>query len=380
MTKLFMPVTVGPIEVAHRVVLAPLTRMRTEAGDVPGNLMVEYYTQRATKGGLLIAEATSVSPNGIAYAGAPGIFTDAQVKGWRRVTDAVHAKGASIYLQLWHGGRQAHPANMGGELPIAPSAIRAEEKAVVRDGAGGFAEVDQVVPRALALDEISGVIEEFRQGAERAKAAGFDGVELHGANGYLPDQFLQDGSNHRDDAYGGPIENRTRFMLEVVEALVSVWGGDRVAIRISPSGRFGTMSDSNPAATFGYVAEKLNRFGLAYLHVIEPRIRGYEDLELNAPAVASRSLRGIFKGTIMAAGGFTRESSDKILAEGSADLVAFGRLFISNPDLPERLRRNAPLHSYDRHTFYGGGAEGYTDYPFQIENVSATRAGQSRLR
>ncbi|MGQ3058935.1 MAG: oxidoreductase, partial [Nevskia sp.] len=202
------------MEVAHRVVLAPLTRMRTEAGDVPGDLMVEYYAQRATKGGLLITEATCVSPTGIAYAGAPGIFTDAQVKGWKRVTDAVHAKGASIYLQLWHGGRQAHPANMGGELPIAPSAIRAEEKAVVRDGAGGFVEVDQVVPRALALDEIPGVIEEFRQGAERAKAAGFDGVELHGANGYLPDQFLQDGSNHRNDAYGGPIENRARFMLE----------------------------------------------------------------------------------------------------------------------------------------------------------------------
>jgi len=224
---------------------------------------------------------------------------------------------------------------MGGELPIAPSAIRSEDKAVVRDG-DDIAEVDQVVPRALRLDEIPGVIEEFRRGAERAKAAGFDGVELHGANGYLADQFLQDGSNHRDDAYGGPVENRARFMLEVVEALVSVWGGDRVAVRISPSGQFGTMSYSNPVETFGYLAERLNSLGLAYLHVIEPRFRGYEDIELNVPAVASKGLRSVFKGPIQAAGGFSKETAEQTLAAGDADLVAFGRLFIANPDLPER--------------------------------------------
>lgn len=369
MTKLFSSTRVGTLNLAHRVVLAPLTRLRTEAGDVPGDLMVEYYTQRATKGGLLIAEATSVSPMGIAYALAPGIYTDAQVAGWKRVTDAVHAKGASIYLQVWHGGRQAHPGNLDGAQPVAPSAIRGEEKSVIRDG-DSIAEVDQVVPRALRLDEIPGVIEEFRRGAERAKAAGFDGVELHGANGYLPDQFLQDGTNHREDAYGGPIENRARFMLEAVEALVSVWGGDRVAVRISPSGQFGTMSDSNPAATFGYLAQALNRFGLAYLHVIEPRIRGYEDIELNVPAVASKSLRGLFKGPILAAGGFSRETAEEIIAAGDADLVAFGRLFISNPDLPERLRTGAPLNDYDRNTFYGGRGEGYIDYSFLDEVVA----------
>lgn len=369
MTKLFSSTQVGTLNLTHRVVLAPLTRLRTETGDVPGDLMVEYYTQRATQGGLLIAEATSVSPMGIAYALAPGIYTDAQVAGWKRVTDAVHAKGASIYLQIWHGGRQAHPGNLDGAQPVAPSAIRGEEKSVIRDG-DSIAEVDQVVPRALRLEEIPGVIEEFRRGAERAKAAGFDGVELHGANGYLPDQFLQDGSNHRDDAYGGPIENRARFMLEVVEALVSVWGGNRVAVRISPSGQFGTMSDSNPAATFGYLAEALNRFGLAYLHVIEPRIRGYEDIELNVPAVASKSLRGIFKGPILAAGGFSRDTAEEILAAGDADLVAFGRLFISNPDLPERLRSGAPLNDYDRNTFYGGRGEGYIDYSFLDEVIA----------
>jgi len=369
MTKLFSATQVGTLNLTHRVVLAPLTRLRTETGDVPGDLMVEYYTQRATQGGLLIAEATSVSPMGIAYALAPGIYTDAQVAGWKRVTDAVHAKGASIYLQIWHGGRQAHPGNLDGAQPVAPSAIRGEEKSVIRDG-DSIAEVDQVVPRALRLEEIPGVIEEFRRGAERAKAAGFDGVELHGANGYLPDQFLQDGSNHRDDAYGGPIGNRARFMLEVVEALVSVWGGNRVAVRISPSGQFGTMSDSNPAATFGYLAEALNRFGLAYLHVIEPRIRGYEDIELNVPAVASKSLRGIFKGPILAAGGFSRDTAEEILAAGDADLVAFGRLFISNPDLPERLRSGAPLNDYDRNTFYGGRGEGYVDYSFLGEVVA----------
>ncbi|MGB3124637.1 MAG: alkene reductase [Pseudomonas sp.] len=366
MTKLFSPTRVGTLNLAHRVVLAPLTRLRTDAGDVPGDLMVEYYTQRASKDALLISEATSVSPMGIAYALAPGIYTDAQVAGWKRVTDAVHAKGASIYLQIWHGGRQAHPGNLDGAQPVAPSAIRGEEKSVIRDG-DGIAEADQVVPRALGIEEIPGVIEEFRRGAERAKAAGFDGVELHGANGYLPDQFLQDGTNHRDDAYGGPVENRARFMLEVVEALVSVWGGDRVAVRISPSGQFGTMSDSNPAATFGYLAQALNRFGLAYLHVIEPRIRGADDAEVNVPAVASKSLRGIFKGPIVAAGGFSRETAEEIIAAGDADLVAFGRLFISNPDLPERLRSGAPLNDYDRNTFYGGRGEGYVDYSFLNE-------------
>jgi N-ethylmaleimide reductase len=344
--------------------------MRSEAGDVPGDLMVEYYTQRASDGALLITEATSVSPSGIAYAGAPGIYSDAQQAGWKRVVEGVHARGARIFLQLWHGGRQAHPDNMGGASPIAPSAIAAQEKAVVRDTEGNLAAVDLIVPRALLLEEIPGVIEEFRLSAERAHAAGFDGVELHAANGYLPDQFLQDGSNRRSDAYGGSIENRARFLLETVDALVQVWGGDRVAVRISPSGSFGSMSDSNPAKTFGYVAEQLNRFGLAYLHVIEPRIRGAEDLEVGAPAVASKSLRGIYGGTIVAAGGFTRETAEQIIDAGDADLVALGRLFISNPDLPVRLRAGVSLSSYDRETFYGGNHRGYTDYAFASPTMS----------
>lgn len=371
MSKLFTPIKVGPYTIAHRVVLAPLTRMRSESGDIPGALMVKYYTQRASEGALLIAEATAVSPESIAYAGAPGIYTPAQTEGWKRVTDAVHARGARIFLQLWHGGRQAHPDNMNGAIPIAPSAIRSDEKSVVRGAAGNFLETDQVMPRALLIDEIPWIVAEFRVAAERAMDAGFDGVELHAANGYLPDQFLQDGSNHRDDAYGGPVENRARFLLEVVEALTSVWDGDRVAVRISPSGKFGTMSDSDPAKTFGYVAQELNRFGLAYLHVIEPRIRGYEDLELDVPAVASRSLRDIFKGMIVAAGGFSKEGAEDILKAGHADLVAFGRQFISNPDLPQRLRTGLPLSPYDRDTFYGGNHRGYTDYSSFKETVSA---------
>lgn len=370
MSKLFSPVNLGPYRLNHRVVLAPLTRMRTGAGDVPGDLMVEYYSQRASDGGLLIAEATAVSPRGIAYAGAPGIYTDAQQAGWTRVTDAVHARGARIFLQLWHGGRQAHPDNMAGILPVAPSPIRASEMAVVRGVDGNLMEVAQVVPRALELEEIPGVIAEYRHAAQRAKGAGFDGVELHAANGYLPDQFLQDGSNHRSDAYGGPVERRARFLLEVVEAMVSVWRGNRTAVRLSPSGKFGTMSDSDPTRTFSYVAEQLNSYNLAYLHVIEPRIRGYEDLEDGAPAVAAKSLRDIFNGPIVAAGGFNAVSAEQILNVGDADLVAFGRLFISNPDLPERIRNGAPLSAYDRSSFYGGDHRGYTDYAFYEETPS----------
>ncbi|WP_341963923.1 alkene reductase [Pseudomonas sp. RC10] len=360
---LFTKTHVGPYELEHRVALAPLTRMRSEPGDTPGDLMVEYYSQRATAGGLIVAEATSVSTTGIAYANAPGVYADAQVDGWRRVVDAVHAKGGRIFLQLWHAGRQAHPDNTKGVHPVAPSELASEEKAVTRDAQGQFVESDLLVPRALELHEIPLIIEEFRLGALRAKAAGFDGVELHAANGYLPDQFLQDGTNKRTDEYGGSISNRARFLIEAVEALVSVWGGNRVAVRISPSGQFGTMFDSDPSATFGYVAEQLNRFNLAYLHVIEPRIKGVVEIEDNAPATASKNLRTIFHGPIVAAGGFDRESAIAILEEGDADIVAFGRHYISNPDLPERLRHNFPLTPYDRSTFYGGDHKGYSDYP-----------------
>ncbi|MGU7785200.1 alkene reductase [Burkholderia sp. PU8-34] len=372
MSKLFNPTNIGPYAIQHRVVLAPLTRMRTAPGNVPGDLMVEYYTQRATEGGLLITDATAISPLAIAYVDAPGIYTDAQVDGWKRVVDAVHAKGARIFLQLWHAGRQAHPANTGGVTPVAPSARRSLEYAAIRDESGAIAEAELVEPRALELHEIPGIVEQFRHGARLAKEAGFDGVELHAANGYLLDQFLLDGSNDRTDAYGGSLENRARFLFEVVDAVVSVWGPGRVAVRLSPSGSYGTMSDSDPHATFGYVAQRLNDYDLAYLHVIEPRIRGNEEnTDTSEHDVSAKDLRKRFNGTIVAAGGFTRDNAEQILVDGHADLVAFGRLFISNPDLPERLRTGAPLTRYDRTTFYGGDGRGYIDYPVHRESTAA---------
>lgn len=362
MTKLFTPTTVGPYEINHRIVLAPLTRMRTEPGDVPGDLMVEYYAQRASEGGLLITDATAVSSVGIAYVGAPGIRDDAQVAGWKRVTDAVHAKGGRIFLQLWHAGRQAHPANIGGQTPVAPSAIQSYEHAAIRGDDGAINEAAQVLPRALELEEIPQVVDQFRQGAARALEAGFDGVELHAANGYLIDQFLLDGSNRRSDEYGGSLENRARFLFDVLDAVTGVWGADRVAVRFSPSGKFGSVSDSNPHGTFGYVAKRLDGYGLAYLHIVEPRIRGNEDTEAGESDVSSADLRKSYGGTLIAAGGFSRDSADQIISSGVADLVAFGRMFISNPDLPARFLQGAPLQPYDRSTFYGGDARGYTDY------------------
>ena len=358
MSMLFMPFRAGALSLDHRVVMAPLTRMRSEPGDKAGALMREYYTQRTSDGGLIVSEATPVALEGYGYAGAPGIYDDAHIDGWRAVTDAVHAGGGKIVMQLWHVGRQSHrDLQPDGGAPVAPSAIRAEGDAYTPNGPAPFS-----MPRALELHEIPSVIEQFRQGAARAKAAGFDGVEIHGANGYLPDQFLQDGTNHRTDAYGGSIENRARFLLEVTQAAIDVWGADRVGVRLSPSGTYGSMSDSNPQETFGYVAEKLDEMGIAYLHVVEPRIKGTE-LIAESEAVAARHLRGAFRGTLIAAGGFDSASAEAIIRAGDADAVAFGRAFISNPDLPERLRRNLPLNPYDRSTFYGGGAHGYTDYP-----------------
>ena len=358
MSKLYTPITIGSVALAHRVVQAPLTRLRSEQpGDVPGDLMVTHYGQRASKGGLQITEATTVSVTGRGYLGAPGIYSDAQVAGWHRVTEAVHAKGGRIFLQLWHVGRQSHVDMTGGVAPVAPSEVPFEQVVVTRDGW-----VSVSPHRALRLEEIPGIVEEFRQGAVRAKAAGFDGVEIHGANGYLLDQFLQDGSNKRADAYGGPVENRARLLLEVVEAVTSVWGGDRVAVRLGPSGSWAGMSDSDPEATFGYVARALNRFGLAYLHVIEPRIVGAEAPVEGKPPVAAAQIRKIFQGPIIVAGGFERDGAQEIVERGDADLVAFGRHFSANPDLPERLKHNLPLNPYDRDTFWGGDHRGYTDF------------------
>jgi N-ethylmaleimide reductase len=358
-SKLFTPTQLGPYRLSHRVAMAPLTRMRSDPGDIPSELMVEYYKQRTTKGGLIISEASPVSIRGNGYAGAPGIYSDTQIAGWQRVTEAVHASGGRIFQQLWHVGRQSHvDLQPNGDAPVAPSAIAAEGYAYSKRG-----EVPFSMPRALALHEIPAIIEEFRSGAERALRAGFDGVEIHGANGYLPDQFLQDGTNKRTDEYGGPIENRARFMLEVTQAAISVWGADRVGVRIAPSGTYGSMSDSDPAATFGYVTTQLDRLGIAYLHVVEPRIKGTEELSHGRAPIAAQHLRPKFSRTLIAAGGFTPASAEAIVTFGDADLVAFGRHFISNPDLPERIRQGLPLTRYDRSTFYGGDARGYTDYP-----------------
>lgn len=363
-SKLFTPVQVGPMLLSHRIVMAPLTRMRSkQPGDIPGDLMVEYYSQRASEGGLIISEATTVALTGRGYLGAPGIYNDAHIAGWRKVTDAVHAKGGRMFLQLWHVGRTAHVDLTGGATPVSASVTPYEGFAFTQNG-----RVPVSPNRALEIGEIPGIVKEYRKGAERAKAAGFDGVEVHGGNGYLIDQFLQDGSNKRTDSYGGSPENRARLLMEITHAVATVWGHDRIGVRISPGTKFNGMSDSNPAATFGFVAKALAPLGLAYLHIIEPRVTGSQEAVEDLPPVAAADLRQFFKGTIIAAGGFDAKGAEEVVAKGDADLVAFGRLFIANPDLPRRLRLGLPLNAYDRSTFYGGNAHGYTDYPFYEES------------
>jgi N-ethylmaleimide reductase len=360
MSKLHSLVKVGPFEFSHRVVLAPLTRMRAEEGAKPGPLMAEYYAQRTSQGGFLIGEATIAAPNGNGYLGAPGLYDDSQIAGWKQVTDAVHAKGGRIFLQLYHAGRQSNSQlQPDGGQPVAPSAVLHGGVAYTEAGW-----VPNTPARALTSSEIAELVEHFRTAAERGKKAGFDGVELHAANGYLFDQFLQDGSNKRTDNYGGSFENRTRFLMEVTRAVISVWGHDRVAVRLGPSGTWGDMSDSNPEALFSYVAQELDTLGLAYLHLIEPRVLGNVDDDSKDPSpVAAQLIRKHYKGVIIAAGGFKGPTAESILQAGDADLVAFGRDFIANPDLPERLRNHWPLNAYDRPTFFGGTEVGYTDYP-----------------
>jgi N-ethylmaleimide reductase len=364
--KLFTPLQIGPAKLKHRVVMAPLTRSRSEQpDDIPGNLMLEYYTQRASDGGLIISEATTISATSRGWFGAPGMYSDKQVEGWKRIVESVHAKGSRMFSQLWHTGRSSHSETTGGATPVSasinPSYWQNASDHLVSAPNGW---VGPSPHRALELSEIPGIVSDYRNAATRAKTAGFDGVELHAGNGYLPDQFLQDGSNKRTDAYGGSIENRSRFLLEVVEAMVSVWGGDRVAVRIAPSGTWNGMSDSNPQALFAYVAEQLNRFGLAYLHIIEPRVKGNIVLVEGQAPVASEHLRKIFKGKIIAAGGFEPDTAETIVEKGDADAVAFGRHFLSNPDLPKRIKLGVPLNDYDRDTFYTFDAHGYIDYPF----------------
>ena len=357
--ELFTPVTLGKLSLKHRVVMAPLTRLRSEIpGDIPGDLMVNYYGQRASNGGLIITEATTISLLARGYLGAPGIYTSEQVAGWKRVVDKVHAKGGTIFLQLWHVGRASHSDMTNGQTPVGASDVAWEGVAFTTNG---WVPVTQ--NRALKLDEIPSLLEDYRAAAVNAKAAGFDGVELHGGNGYLLDQFLQDGSNHRSDAYGGSAENRIRLLLEVLDTVVPIWGADRVAVRISPSTQFNGMADSHPEITFGLLAKELNRYGLAYLHIIEPRIKGNIAVQDGLPPIAAGQMRKIFTGKILAAGGFEPDTAVDIINSGDADLVVFGRHFIANPDLPKRIKLGLPLSPYDRATFYGGDAKGYTDYP-----------------
>jgi len=348
----------GAYTLKNRLVMAPMTRNRAGEGNVPTPLVATYYRQRASAG-LLVTEGSQVSPQGVGYPGTPGIHTDAQVAGWRRVTDAVHEAGGRIFLQLWHVGRVSDPSlQPGGALPVAPSALAAEGLFRTVSGTQPF-----VTPRALELVEIPGVVAQFAEGARRALEAGFDGVEIHGANGYLLDQFLRDGSNRRTDEYGGPVEQRARLLLEVTEAVARVWGADRVGVRVSPLSAFNGMSDSDPRSTFGYAASALGRLGLAYLHAVLP---GSDDPASEAHAMA-RHLRERFGGTFLVNGGFTRETGDAAVSSGLADLVSFGTLFLANPDLPERFAERAALNAPDRKTFYGGGEQGYTDYPTRHE-------------
>ncbi|SPB17098.1 N-ethylmaleimide reductase [Caballeronia novacaledonica] len=368
MSKLFSNVKVGSYEFGHRVVLAPLTRMRAESDARPGPLMAEYYAQRTSPGALLIGEATIAAPEGNGYLGAPGLYDDSQIAGWQAVTDAVHAKGGRIFLQLYHAGRQSNAQlQPDGGRPVGPSEVAHGGVAYTEAGW-----VPNTPNRALETAEVAGIVEHFRAAAARGIAAGFDGVELHAANGYLFDQFLQDGSNRRTDEYGGPIANRARLLLDATRAVIDVWGADKVAVRLGPSGSWGDMSDSDPKALFAYVATELDKLGIAYLHLIEPRIAGnVEDASQDQTPVAAKTLRAHFRGPIIVAGGFDGASAEAILQSGDADLVAFGRHFIANPDLPERLRKHLPLNPYDRATFFGGTDAGYTDYPFLDEQAIA---------
>src|SRR5262245_54957620 len=344
----------GDHALPNRFVMAPMTRSRALGANVPNPLAAIYYAQRATAG-LLITEGTQISPQGVGYIRTPGIHSAEQVEGWKVVTDAVHKAGGRIFAQLWHVGRVSHPDFHGGELPVGPSAVAAVGEAFTINGRQKLE-----APRALTLAEIPVVVEQYRRAAEYAKEGGFDGVELHGANGYLLDQFLRDGANRRTDAYGGSLENRTRFPLEVVDAVTAVWGPQRVGYKLSPQFAGYSMSDSDPAATFSFIAAELSRRGLLYLHVTEP-VTGD-----GAPAEGKRVtpiLRGIFDGAVIVNGGYDAESGNAAIARGEADLVAFGVPFLANPDLPARYRSRAALNAPDQATFYAGEEKGYIDYP-----------------
>lgn len=347
MTTLFDPITIGDLQLANRIIMAPLTRCRADEGRVPNALMAEYYVQRASAG-LIISEATSVTPMGVGYPNTPGIWSDAQIRGWSNITKAVHGAGGKIVLQLWHVGRISDPSYLNGELPVAPSAIQpAGHVSLVRPLK------DFVTPRALETEEVADIVDAYRQGAENAKAAGFDGVEIHGANGYLLDQFLQSSTNQRSDRYGGSLENRARLLLEVTDAVVSVWGAGRVGVHLSPRADLHDMGDANRAETFTYVASELGKRGIAFICAREKE----------ADDSLTPSLKQAFGGVFIANEGFSKELGNAWLQSGKADAVAFGVPFIANPDLPARLAQDAPLNPPRPEGFYTSGAVGYIDYP-----------------
>ncbi len=356
-SDLFQPVMLGDIELSNRIAMAPLTRSRAGKDEVPRPLNADYYMQRATAG-LIVSEATQISQQGQGYAFTPGVFTEAQVVGWRGITEAVHAKRGRIFCQLWHVGRISHPdLQPNHSLPVAPSAIAPVGKAFTPNGFKDF-----VTPRALETEEIAGIVADYAHAALCAKKAGFDGVEIHAANGYLLDQFIRDTTNKRNDRYGGSIENRGRIVAEVAEAVTAVWGGKRVGVRLSPiTPQVGEIGiDSTVMATYSHVVEQLNRFGLVYMHIIEGVTQG----DRTEPAgYSSQALRRLFHGLYMANNGIDREMALRMRRDGEADLVCFGRPFISNPDLVERLQTGAPIAGSDKATWYGGDAHGYTDYP-----------------
>jgi len=371
--SLFSPLQIGPYRLKHRVALAPLTRMRAEKPSLaPRPLNVEYYAQRATPGGLLIAEASPVTATGFGSSGVPGIYTQQQIDGWRKVTDAVHAKGGLIFLQLWHVGRVSHSSfQPGGVLPVAPSAVAIPPD--LKTGTADGKAVTYETPRALETAEVLRVVNEYGEAAKNAHLANFDGVEIHGANGYLIEQFLQSHTNLRTDQYGGSIENRSRFLMEVIKAVLHVWSPNCVGLRLSPYGVANGSGEPDPMPLYTHVVQALNPLGLAYLHFIEPRSSGAGRAEVNHQNVPSAMVlfRPIWKGVLITAGGFTGETANAAVADGHADAIAFGRIFISNPDLPRRLQRGFPLTPYDRKTFYGGDVAGYTDYPAHTELAQA---------
>ena len=364
--RLFEPVRLGRYDLPHRIVMAPLTRSRAgQPGNVPTALNACYYAQR-TSAALIVSEATQVSMQGQGYAWTPGIHSREQVDGWRLVTQAVHQAGGLIFNQLWHVGRISHPALQPDQmLPVAPSAIRPKGEAFIENEDGEPELVPFVTPRALQIEEMPYLVRQYSRGARNALASGFDGVEVHGANGYLLEQFIASGTNRRDDLYGGTIANRARLLMHVVEAVSEVWGPDRVGVRLSPLSTFNDIRDDDPESTFGHIAERLSDFRLAYLHVVNPAAAAIEHGTKPDPRAMRMVdlIRECYRGTLMLAGGFDRDTAEAWLERGKADLIAFGRKFLANPDLPERFRLGAPLNADDPATYYGGGAKGYTDYP-----------------